>query len=167
MKSYLTNRKQYVKLGSIKSDFETILKGEPQGSILGSVLFNIFINVIFHFIESCSLYNYADDNTVSDKSLEYVIPKLSEVIVLLIRWFLNNMMQVSPKKIQAIAVGEKIKIEDINFNLDNNMMKCEENIKLLGVTIDFQLTFNDHVSNIHVCKRASKQLNVLKQIGKH
>ena len=42
MKSYLTNRKQCVRLGSIKSDFEAIFKGVPQGSILGPVLFNIF-----------------------------------------------------------------------------------------------------------------------------
>ena len=80
MKSYLTNRKQCVKLGSIKSDFEAILKGVPQGSILGHVLFNIFINDIFHFVKACSLYNYADNNTVScsDNSLENVIRKLSE-----------------------------------------------------------------------------------------
>ena len=45
------------------------------------------------------------------------------------------------------------------------MIKCEENMKLLGVTLDFQLNFNTHVSNI--CKKASKQLNVLKRIGKH
>ena len=65
MKSYLTNRKQCVKLGSIKSDFEAILKGVPQGSIIGPVLFNMFINDIFHSVKSCSLYNYADYNTVS------------------------------------------------------------------------------------------------------
>ena len=143
MKSYLTNRKQCVKLGSIKSDFEAILKGVPQGSILGPFLFNIFINDIFHFVKSCSLYNYADDNTVScsDNSLENVISKLSEDSVLLIRWFLNNKMKANPEKFQAIAVGEKTKVEDITFNLDNNIIKCEESVKLLGVTIDFQLNF--------------------------
>ena len=85
------------------------VKGVTQGSIVGSVLLNIFINDIFHFVESCSLYNYADDNTVScsDKSLENVIRKLSEDSVLLIRWFLNNKMKANPEKFQATAVGEK------------------------------------------------------------
>ena len=139
MKSYLTNRKQCVKLGSIESDFEAILKGEPQGSILGPVLFNIFIYDIFHFVKSCSLYNYEDNNTVlcSDKSLENVIRKLSEDSVFLIRWFQNNKMKANLDKFQAIAVGEKTKVEDITFNLDNNIIKGEESVKLLGVTIDF------------------------------
>ena len=125
MKSNLTNRKQCVKLGSIKSDFEATIKGVPQGSIIGPVLFNIFINDIFHFVKSWSLYNYADDNTVScsDNSLEYVIRKLSEDSVLLIRWFLNNKKKANPEKPQAIAVGEKTKVEDITFNLDKHVIK--------------------------------------------
>ena len=167
MESYLTNRKQCVKLGSTKSDFESILKGVPQGSILGPVLFNIFVNDIFHFVESCNLYNYADDNTVScsDHSLENVIYKLIKDSLLLIKWFLNNKMKANPEKFQAIAVGEQTRNEDITFNLENNVIKCEENVKLLGVPLDFQLNFNTHVSNI--CKKASKQLKVLKRIGKH
>ena len=111
MKTYLTNRKQCVKLGSIKSNFEAILKCVPHVFILGPVLFNIFMNGIFHFVESCSsLHIYADDNTVSclDNSLENVISKLSEDGVLLIRWFLNNKMKADSEKVQAIAVGENI-----------------------------------------------------------
>ena len=102
IKSYLTIRKQCVKLGSIKSDFEAILKGVPRGSILGPVLFHIFIYEIFHFVGSCSLYNYADDNTVScsDNSLENAIRKLSKDSVLLIMRILNNKMKANSKKLR-------------------------------------------------------------------
>ena len=62
-------------------------------------------------------------------------------------------MKANPEKFQAIAVGEKTKIEDITLNLDNDIIKCEESVKFLGVKIDFLLNFNVQVSNI--CKRAS------------
>ena len=51
-------------------------------------------------------------------------------------------MKANPENIQAIAVGEQTRNEDITFNLENNVIKCEENVKLLGVTLDFQLIFN-------------------------
>ena len=62
--SYLSDRKQCLKVGSLLSKLEDIYKGVPQGPILGPVLFNIFPNDIFYFIKDSSLYNYADDNTV-------------------------------------------------------------------------------------------------------
>ena len=159
MKSYLTNRKQCVKLGSIKSDFQAILKGVPHRSILGPVLFNYLINDILLSLVVCIIMPMTIQYYV-----QTIVHKLSEDSVLLIRWFQNNKIKANSEKIQAIAVGEKTKL-NLTFNLDNNVIKCEENIKLLGVTIDFQLIINDHVSNI--CKWASKQLNVLKRIGKH
>ena len=52
-------------MGSNTSDWENLTKGVPQGSILGPLLFNVFINDIFYIVEKCSLYNYADDNTLA------------------------------------------------------------------------------------------------------
>lgn len=76
--NYLTNRKQCVKLGSNLSSFKDIYKGVPQGSILGPVLFNIFLNDIFDFVHKCDLYNYADDNTLScsDTNIDNVVESL-------------------------------------------------------------------------------------------
>ena len=65
LESYLTDGKQQVRIGSNKSSWEKILKGVPQGSIPGPLLFNIFLIDIFHFVTQASLYNYADDNTLS------------------------------------------------------------------------------------------------------
>ena len=64
LKSYLTNRQQMVKIGNATSEWKEILKGVPQGSILCPILFNIFINDMFHFITRADLVNYADDNTI-------------------------------------------------------------------------------------------------------
>ena len=83
----------------------------------------------------------------------------------LIRWFSHNQMKANPDQFQAIAIGSNISNESISFNLDGNKIDCEKEVKLLGVTIDYQLKFNTHISNI--CIKASRQLNVLKRIGKH
>ena len=74
-------------------------------------------------------------------------------------------MLVSPEKFQTISVGRKTHDKHITFNLNGINISCEDEVKLLGVTIDFKLNFNTHISNI--CKKAAMQLNVLKRIDKH
>ena len=148
-KIYLTNRKQCLKLGTFISEFQHILKGVPQGFILGPVLFNRFINDIFHVIKNSQLKNNADDNTVSaaDRVLSKLIANLAEDSLMLFKWFADNHMKANPDKFQAIAVGKRTKDEKITLNLDNNIIHCGDHVKLLGVTVDFKLSFDLQLSN--------------------
>ena len=91
LKSYLSDRKQRIKLNNIVSSWSEIKKGVAQGSILGPLLFNIFINLILYFIEHGTLYNYADDNTISFSSPDF-----------------NKLIQVLPKERSTIMVPYKL-----------------------------------------------------------
>ena len=63
--SYLEGRKQRVRVGNERSEWADIIKGVPQGSILGPIFFNIFINDMFYSIKKAELIDYADHNTVT------------------------------------------------------------------------------------------------------
>ena len=63
--SYLKSRKQYVSVNNIKSTFEEIISGAPQGSIVGPILFKMFLNDFFYFILVASAHNFADGNPLS------------------------------------------------------------------------------------------------------
>ena len=76
---YLKRRKQGVKINNTESLFQILLSGIPQGSILGPILFNIFINDLFLFLEDVDLANFADDNTI------YTANKNIEVLIKIIR----------------------------------------------------------------------------------
>ena len=105
--SYLTNRKQRIKIGSSFSRWLEIIFGVPQGSILGPLLFNIFINDFFHFILETEICNFADDNTLytCDSSLENVLVRLNIEAKNAVKWFQNNSMVANPAKFQLLFIG--------------------------------------------------------------
>ena len=82
-------------MNDVCSNFLDLYKGVPQGSILGPVIFNIFLNDIFYFVTNCDLYNYADDNTLSNASSNIIEIKqvLETNSSILVEWFSNNQMQ--------------------------------------------------------------------------
>ena len=84
---YLSLRKHRTKVGSSYSKWSKICRGIPQGSILGPLLFNIFINDIFFFVEKSEICNFADDNTVY--SCGKKLPKIKEYLICTMKNILN------------------------------------------------------------------------------
>ena len=78
----------------------------------------------------------------------------------LVDWF--TYMQANPDKFQGLAIGKKTHNRKPIFNIKGINIECTEDVKLLGVDIDYLLNFNTHIEN--VCRKASKQINVLKLI---
>ena len=100
MQNYLSNRKQRTKITSDFSFWEEILFGLPQGSILGPLLFNIFLCDLFFIMNEIDFASYADDNTpyVVGNNIEDVIIKLQNTSLTLFQWFYDNQMKTNPDK---------------------------------------------------------------------
>ena len=99
MADYLKRRKQRLKIGNCRSWWADLHYGLPQSSILGSVLFNIFINDCFDFINICYLYNYVDYNSLpfDASSLQTVLDNLQEDCERAIQWFGGDGMKATRK----------------------------------------------------------------------
>ena len=108
---YLTTRKQRVKIGSSYSIWNEIKRGVPQGSILGPLLFNVFINDIFMFLEKTEICNFADDNTVyyCGEDLSNILENLKHDLNILLKWFRINSLQANQGKFQFMILGKKIR----------------------------------------------------------
>ena len=104
IKSYLDNRKQRVRVNRNFSSWQEIIAGVPQGSILGPLLFNIFVNDLFLFVSSSNLSNYADDNTfyTSGYNLKVLLNDLNKVT----EWFLENYMVLNAGKCHFMCRGK-------------------------------------------------------------
>ena len=95
-------------MGPHCSDWCEIAKGVPQGSILGPLLFNIFINYIFNVLDRSSLHNYVDNTLSYSHNKPNTLKQHLQVdCVAVLEWFAENNMQANPDKLQANSFGKK------------------------------------------------------------
>ena len=162
LKSYLTNRYQRTRVGSSFSEWLEIILGVPQGSILGPLLFNIFINDLLKIVEKTSICNFADDNTIFScgNTVENVMSNLQDDLVKVLSWFSSNHLVANPEKFQMMFLG--CKNDGLTMKVGNITIKSSDSVKLLGVTLDNKLSFDKHIADL--CKRASYSIRCLYRI---
>ena len=159
--NYLSNRKQRTKINSTYSSLLEIIFGVPQGSILGPLLFNIFLIDLFFIIEDTDIASYANDKKpyfIAD-NVYGVIKSLEEASEILFKWFNDNVMKINADKCHlSVSVNNTVKIKIGNFDITNNRSE-----KLLGVKFDHKLSFDGHISEL--CKKASRKIYTLSRVA--
>ena len=134
---YLSNRKQRVKVNDVYSSWKDIVYCLPQRSILGPLLFNIYLCELFYFLEDLDIASYADDTTVytvSEKK-ESAIRALQTSSSLLFGWFNNNFMKANSDKGHLIMSC----VEATTAVFDGLPINSSKTEVLLGITVDHEI----------------------------
>ena len=156
--NYLEDRTQLVKLEDILSEPKPISCGVPQGSVLGPLLFNIYINDLPHIINHSKISMFADDSTLyhSNDNAQELEDKLNADFMIVHQWLIAHKLCLNIEKTQFIIIGlpkQFKKFENVKISYNNKLIKQSTTIKLLGVTLDSKLNWNKHISNLIIrCK---------------
>ena len=161
--NYLFGRSQKTKVGSSFSDLLDILYGVPQGSILGPLLFNVNLCDLFLCEYSSEFSNFADDTTPYEcgKNYDEVINKLEDTIEKLFNWFQCNNFKANASKCNFFLSPYK----PVTIKIKESAIESSNSEKLLGVTIDSKLSFDDHITIL--CRKASQKLHALSRVASY
>jgi hypothetical protein len=170
LNSYLTNRTQQVFLNGTFSSVCSVKCGVPQGSVLGPLLFGLFINDLPLYLTNPNVISdlFADDNSMhsSASSIDIVESNLQQGLVDVSDWCKQNRMVLHPGKTKSMAVAtrQKHQIQPLTLNLFINSCMIEQvkEHKVLGITLDQTLSWKPHIDS--VCKRLSQNLFLLSQL---
>ena len=150
MQSYLNNRLQYVYINNIESNRRSVIMGVPQGSVLGPLLFLIYINDLQNCLKSIPRL-FVDDTAllINASSICELEIKISNELSRVSQWMGKNCLTINPSKSQAIIIppllSKIVSPSNINIKLISSTIAISDSINYLGILIDSKLLFRDHI----------------------
>lgn len=161
--SYLTNRKQRVKIGDTLSESKTIVKGVPQGSILGPLLFKIYIDDIARLKLKGLIQLYADDAVLkyAERDEESLKASIMHDLPIIEEWLKKNRLLLNVKKTK-ILLFENRQCTYPNFSYNGTIIEVVKSFNYLGLQIDSRLKWQDHIN--HVIKKITPYIFILRRL---
>ena len=150
-KSYMSERKQFVSYNGTSSSMKTVCCGVPQGSILGPILFLLYINDLSNVCKNTEPFLFADDSNlfISDSDPYKLQSQLNNELENISLWLKVNKLSLNIKKTHYMVFTRKRKITtDISLNIDGNLITEVSSTKFLGVYLDNKLTWKKHIDYI-------------------
>lgn len=151
LQSYLTNRKQFTVVDENPSDLGSVITGVPQGSILGPLIFNIYINDINNASDLFEMITYADDTTLitSMNVMEKHPHKINKELENISTWLKINRLTVNTKKTKFMIFQNAIRNHlPMCLLLNGERIESVNSFNYLGITIDTKLTFKEHINKV-------------------
>jgi hypothetical protein len=170
--SYLYNRKQFVSINGIKSELANSFNGVPQGSVLGPLLFLLFINDLNVSLKFSTAYHFADDTNLLhiNKSLKNLNKNMNHDLASIVQWLRSNKLSLNSKKTEIIifkSIQTKIN-KYLNFRLSGQKLNLVNSIKYLGIKIDSNLSFTSHLQDLALkLSRANGMLAKIRHFVNH
>ena len=165
-KSYLTNRQQYVSINGYNSNKKPMLYGVPQGSVLGPLLFLIYINDLNIAIKFSKTHHFADDTNLlfADKSLKKIQKFVNLDLKLLCCWLKANKISLNASKTELIVFRDPRRKSghELKIKIDGKKLVPSKFVKYLGILIDCHLTWNVHT--VELKTKLSRAVGMLSKI---
>lgn len=166
--SYLKNRQFRVRVGDSISSVRTVNVGVPQGSVLGPILFLIYINDLPNISNDIHVTLFADDTSLifTDGDYQKLILNANIQLDKLYSWTLDNRLQLNKDKTCAVLFTNRIHdvVTPLKLNIDNQHIDLFESVKFLGININFTIDFHPHINQMAI--KLSKAVGILYKIRK-
>jgi len=164
-RSFLSNRRQYVHVNDCDSSMEYVQFGVAQGSVLGPLLFILYINDMANVFHNLKCIHYADDTTLhyANNNIDDVVRVVNDELSRVDSWLISNKLSVNFKKTSYMTISNSSNVINIPIHLRNVRIAPCDHTKLLGVVVDNNLNFHRHVD--HITSKLSRSIGVLNRIS--